>query len=74
MVSVTHYVEGYRPDKPNPRDGFHTWVSYPHRSRARRGEVIGQPCSIVPTAAWRADPSGMLRQARADWRETDRIT
>lgn len=43
------------------------------RLRARREELTGQPCFIVPMAAWRADPGGALRRARAERRETDRI-
>ncbi|MDQ2785630.1 MAG: hypothetical protein M3Y58_11590 [Chloroflexota bacterium] len=32
--------------------------------RQRREEAIGQPCFIVPMAAWHADPLGALREAQ----------
>ncbi len=32
--------------------------------RQRREEAIGQPCFIVPMAAWLSDPLGALREAQ----------
>ncbi len=38
--------------------------------RQRREAAIGQPCFIVPMAAWHADPLGALREARGARGET----
>jgi len=32
--------------------------------RLRREAAVGQPCFIVPMAAWRSDPRGALREAQ----------
>ncbi len=32
--------------------------------RKRREAAIGQPCFIVPMAAWHVDPLGALREAQ----------
>jgi len=32
--------------------------------RQRREKAIGQPCFIVPMAAWLSDPLGALREAQ----------
>ncbi len=32
--------------------------------RQRREAALGQPCFIVPMAAWHADPLGALRKAQ----------
>ncbi len=38
--------------------------------RKRREALIGQPCFIVPMAAWHADPLGALREAQGVRGET----
>jgi len=38
--------------------------------RQRREVAIGQPCFIVPMAAWYADPLGALREAQGARGET----
>ncbi len=38
--------------------------------RQRREEAIGQPCFIVPMAAWLSDPLGALREAQGARGET----
>jgi len=39
------------------------------RLRARREEAIGQPCYIVPMAAWHTNPMAALRRAEAERRD-----
>ncbi len=38
--------------------------------RVRREAAIGQPCFIVPMAAWHTDPLGALREAQGARRGT----
>jgi len=38
--------------------------------RQRREAAVGQPCFIVPMAAWHADPRGALREAQGMRRDT----
>ncbi len=45
---------------------YHGNHKYPIAERLRkwREEAIGQPCFVVPMAAWFADPLGALREAQ----------
>ncbi len=38
--------------------------------RVRREATVGQPCFVVPMAAWFADPLGALREAQGVRGET----